>query len=401
MKNSTDLPADAHKAKRRIWVGGVLALLVVGGLAGVVSKAGFGKKDKDKEVVPLQFVAAEVTRPKMARMPLTIEFSGPLVAPQTAIVRAKAAGTLLSLDVAEGSRVKAGQVIGRIDLAELQSRAADRVAMVESAQASLSEAERQNTANVGLAAQNFISATALQTSQAKLDAARAAVRSAQAQLASSRVGIREATLAVPISGIVGKRHVVPGEKVSSEQQIVTIVDLRTLELMGSVGTQEVSLLEPGQPVQVLVEGQTTPVPGKIDRISPAAEAGTRAIGVVVVLDNKGERFRAGQYAQARVALADPRERLTVPAGALGQASGQDYVWTIERGALVRRIVVTGRRDPASGRAEVIQGLVPDAVLLAVRFDNLKEGAPALVVAQRSGASAAPSASASAPSVPRS
>jgi RND family efflux transporter MFP subunit len=403
MKNSTDRPADAHKAKRRMWVGGVLAALVVAGLAGVVvSKAGFGDKNKDKEVVPLQFVAAEVTRPLLARMPLTLEFSGPLVAPRTAIVRAKAAGTLLSLTVAEGSRVKAGQVIGAIDLADLQTRAADRAAIVESAQASLIEAERQNTANVGLAAQNFISATALQTSQARLDAARAALKSAEAQLASSRVGIREATLAVPISGIVGKRHVVPGEKVSSEQQIVTVVDLSTLELVGTVGTQEVSLLAPGQAVSVRIEGQSTPVPGRIDRIAPSAEAGTRAIGVVVVLDNKDERFRAGQYAQARVELADSAERMTVPSGAVGQASGQDFVWTIERGALVRRIVVTGRRDPASGRAEVIQGLVPDAVLLAVRFDNLKEGAPALVVAQRSGASAAPSAaSASAPSVPRS
>ena len=127
-----------------------------------------------------------------------------------------------------------------------------------------------------------------------------------------------------------------------------------------------------------------------------------AIGVVVVLDNKNERFRAGQYAQARVELADDAERLTVPSGAVGQSSGQDFVWTIERGTLVRRIVVTGRRDRASGRAEVIQGLVPEAVLLAVRFDNLKEGAPALVVAQRGAASAAPSAaSASAPSAPRS
>ena len=68
-----------------------------------------------------------------------------------------------------------------------------------------------------------------------------------------------------------------------------------------------------------VEGQRDPVPGRIDRIAPAAEAGTRAIGVVVSLDNKGERFRAGQYGQARVELADDATRLTVPDGAVGQA----------------------------------------------------------------------------------
>jgi membrane fusion protein, multidrug efflux system len=404
MQISTDRPAAAHKAKYRIWVGGAVAVLVVAGLAvTVLSKANGDKKDKSKEVVPLEFVAAEVAQPVMARMPLTLEFSGPLVAPRTAVVRAKAAGTLLSLAVAEGSRVKAGQVIGAIDLAELQSRAADRAALVESAQSSLIEAERQNTANVGLAAQNFISPTALQTSQARLDAARAQLKSAQAQLASSRVGISEATLAVPISGIVGKRHVVPGEKVSAEQMIVTVVDLSTLELAGSVGTHEVSLLAPGQVAAIRIEGQSSDVPGRIDRIAPAAEAGTRAIGVVVVLENKGERFRAGQYAQARVELADDARRLTVPLAAVGQASGQDFVWAIEKGALVRRIVVTGRRDIPGGRIEVNKGLLADAQILAVRFDNLKEGAPAKVVSQRNAlesaasSSSAPTASSSSPS----
>jgi len=411
--STAESPADAHKAKRRLWIGVGAAIVVAALAAAVVAKAFFGGDNKGKKApVALEFLPTEVARPIAARLPLTIEFSGPMVAPRTAVVRAKAAGTLLSLGVAEGNRVKAGQVIGEIDLADLQSRAADRAALVESAQAALVEAERQNTANVGLAAQNFISPTALQTSQARVDAARAALKSAQAQLASTRVGIREATLAVPIPGIVGKRHVVPGEKVSAEQPIVTVVDLSSLELAGSVGTHEVSLLEPGQVAAVRVEGQGADVAGRIDRIAPAAEAGTRAIGVVVVVDNKGERFRAGQYARARVELADPAERMTVPAGAIGQASGQDFVWAIDKGVLVRRLVVTGRRDAASGRVEIVTGLGADAQILAMRFDNLKEGVPARVVAQRSIANGAtpassppagssPSASASAAPVARS
>jgi RND family efflux transporter MFP subunit len=408
MQDPTDLPPPAHKAGRRLWPAVVGALILLALAAAVLSKTPLWKhrEGESKAPVPLEFVAAEVARPAPARLPVTIEFSGPLVAPRTAVVRAKAAGSLLSLHVAEGSRVKAGQVIGTIDLADLQSRAADRAALVESAQANLLEAERQHKANVGLAAQSFISATALQTSQARLDAARAQLKSAEAQLASSRVGLREATLAVPISGIVGKRHVLPGEKVSAEQPIVTIVDLSTLELAGSVGTQEVSLLAPGQAATIRIESHADEVEGRIDRIAPAAEPGTRAIGVVVVLDNPRERFRAGQYAQARVSIADPAERMTVPIAAVGQASGQDFVWTIENGALVRRIVVTGRRDVESGRIEVIKGLAGGVQILAMRFDNLKEGAPARVVSRRgvvdaAAASSSPSASASAAPVPRS
>jgi membrane fusion protein, multidrug efflux system len=382
----------------KVWVGGTIAAVLIAGLAlALVPRLGSGSKgprDGSKPPVPLEFLPSEVVKPALAAMPLVIEFSGPLVAPRTATVRAKAPGTLLGLSVAEGARVKAGQALGEIDLAELQSRVADRAAAVEAAQVALVDAQRQHAANAGLASQNFISPTALQSSQAKLDAARAQLKSAQAQLASTRVGMREAALVAPIAGIVGKRHVVPGEKVSAEQPLFTVVDLATLELAGSVGTHEVSRLAPGQTVQVRVEGQGEPVQGRIDRIAPAAEAGTRAIGVVVVLDNRRERFRAGQYAQASVELTDDTQRLNLPQTALGQASGQDFVWTVEKGTLVRRIVITGRKDPARGRVEVTQGLTADAHVLSARFDNLKEGAPAKVVAQRAAPTASASASAS-------
>jgi len=389
---------SSRTSRRKLWVGGAIgAVAVVGLVLALVPGLSNGSKasgeKKDPAAVALEFLAGEVVQPRLAAMPLVVEFSGPLVAPRTAVVRAKATGTLLDLKVGEGSRVKAGQLLGDIDLADLQTRVADRSASVESAQAALIEAERQHLANTGLSAQNFISPTALQTSQAKLDAARAQLKSAQAQLATARVGVKEAALVAPISGIVGKRHVVPGEKVSPEQQLLTVVDLSTLELAGTVGTHEVSLLKPGQAVQVQVEGQGAPVAGRIDRIAPSAEAGTRAIGVVVVLDNRDERFRAGQYAQAQAVLADDTQRLTLPMSAVGQASGQDFVWTLEKDALVRRIVITGRKDALKDRIEIAKGLAPDSQVLGARFDNLREGQPAKIVTQRSAPKAANAASA--------
>jgi membrane fusion protein, multidrug efflux system len=379
--NSTPLTGPRSTfTRRRLGIGFLVALLLATG-AGFAFWTGHGKKpDVEKPAPPLQFSAAEVVRPTLAPMPQRIDFSGPLVAPLTAIVRAKAAGTLLALETAEGRRVKQGQSLGRIDLSDLQSRVEDRSASVESAQAALVEAQRLHDSNVRLAEQSFISPIVLQSSQSKLDAARAQLRSAQAQLSGSRIGVREAALAAPISGIVGKRHVVPGEKVSAEQAIFTVVDLTTLELAGTVATHEVSLLQVGQAVEVRIEGFAQPVAGRIDRIAPAAEAGTRAIGVVVAVANADERLRAGQYAQASVRLDDPQPRLSVPLTAIGQASGQDFVWTIERGALVRRIVITGRQDPASGRVEVLQGLTPQSDVLGARFENLKEGALAQVSA---------------------
>ncbi|MEW6707575.1 MAG: efflux RND transporter periplasmic adaptor subunit [Pseudomonadota bacterium] len=366
---------------RKAWVVGGVGVALAIGIAAAMAVSGSKAPGTPagKGEVPLEFTAREVVQPALAPMPLRIEFSGPLVAPSTAVVRAKASGTLLALGVAEGSRVKAGQLLGRVDLSELDSRVAERNAMLESARAQLAQAERTHQSNLRLADQQFISPHALETSRAGLETARANLRAAEAQLDTTRVSLRNAALVAPISGVIAKRHVVPGEKLSAEQQIVTIVDLQTLELAGSVGTHEVSSLAPGMPAQVKVEGVDTVVQGRIARIAPAAEPGTRSIGVTITLPNPKETFRAGQYALARVMLPDTAERLTVPVAAVGNTSGQEHVWLIENGALLRRAVTTGRRDDAAGRVEVLQGLTPGARVLSARFDNLREGSKAVVV----------------------
>ena len=397
---------------KKTWMLGGVALLVLAGVAGAYltgalklpggdamakGEARVGKVGKDgkKPEVPLEFVSREVVQPSLARLPSVMEFSGPLVAPQTAIVRAKTGGTLLTLNVAEGARVQAGQVIGRIEQAELGSRVAERGAQLESARATLAQAERTHLSNERLAQQQFISLIALDNSRAALDTARAQLNAAQASLETTRVGLRDASILAPISGIVAKRHVLPGEKVSPEQQVLTIVDLARLELAGAVGTHEVSRLAPGMAVQVQVEGLPKPVEGRIARIAPAAEPGTRSIGITIAIDNPTEALRAGQYALASVTLADDTDRLTLPLAALGNTAGQDHVWVIENGLLARRAVTVGRRDERAGRVEVLQGVAAGTQVLAARFDNLREGAKASVVETKSAARSAAVASAAA------
>lgn len=369
-------------ARKRWTIGAVVAVAVGIATAVAVQRHGQAKKKDQKPAVTLEFAAREVVQPVWVTMPVTIEFSGPLVAPNSAVVRAKAAGTLVGLHVHEGARVKAGQPLGRIDLAELQSRSSERLASASAARAALAQAERTHASNERLAAQSFISANALETSRSQLDSARAMHEAAMAALDATRVGLREAALMAPIDGIVAKRHVVPGEKVTLEQPLLTLVDLARLELAGSVGTHEVARLAPGMPVQVRVEGFAAPVSGTLARIAPAAEAGTRSIGVTIALDNTKETLRAGQYAVARVELADEQRRLTVPIGALGSTAGQDHVWVIDDGALLRRAVTLGRRDEVHGRVEVLTGLAAEAQVLGARFDNLREGAKAIVVADK-------------------
>ncbi|MEO5690083.1 MAG: efflux RND transporter periplasmic adaptor subunit [Burkholderiaceae bacterium] len=376
--------------RKRLVFGVAVVVVAIG--AGFAIKAGKGAAavpasaamaantpDAAASAVPLDFTAAEATKPVSLALPQVIEFSGALVAPNTAMVRAKATGTLLTLAVQEGQRVKAGELLGRIDVSDLASHVAERSANLAAVRTTLGQAQRTHDSNVGLANDKFISPIALEGSRSQLDSAKAQVAAAEAALDSAKIALRDASLIAPISGIVSKRYVVAGEKVTAEQQVVNIVDLRMLELAGTVGTQDVARLSPGMPVTLRIEGVDKPLEGKLARIAPSAEAGTRSIGVAVQLQNPNETMRAGQYAVAKVQIGDATPRLTVPIGAISSASGQEYVWTVEGGKLLRRTVTTGRRDTVRGRAEVLDGLSADVPVLGARFDNLREGAKARVV----------------------
>ena len=370
------------------------AVLVGAAVAGGLWMKGAGpaqasSPEAAKAEPELVFSAQEVSEVRPLALASQIAFSGPLVAPDTAVVKAKAAGTLMSLAVVEGARVRRGDVLGTLDLSDLQARLSERQALVEAARAGLAQAERTHASNQQLADQQFISPIALENSRAALQTARAQLGAAQAQADTVRVALRDAALVAPIDGIVSQRQAVPGEKLAVEQPVLSVVNLRRLEMVGKVGTHEVSRLKVGMPVQLQVEGEAATVTARLDRIAPSAEAGTRAIGVVAVLDNPDERWRAGQFVLARVTLPGHSDALAVPVTAVGSGSGQEYVWTLEQGKLWRRTVTTGRRDGERGLVEVLKGLQPGTLVLAASFDKLREGAPARVGT----VSAAPAASA--------
>lgn len=378
-------PGKPESKRTKIVIGMALLATVVGSTTMML-------RSQDTAPPPerpaLEFSEREVTTPEVGPLNRTLAFSGPLVAPETALVRATVAATLTSQAVKEGDRVQAGQVLGRLDLSGLRTQIDNRKASVALARATLDEASSHHKANESLAERQFISSAALRTSRGRVEVSHAELDAARAQLASVQVSEREAALLAPMAGIVSRRHAVPGEKLSENQTIFTIVDLTTLELAGTVPSHEASQVQVGQPVTLMVETGLEPLQGRVQRIAPMVEPGTRAIGVVVVLDNNSERFRAGQYAQGYLEIADPQQRMTVPVTAVGQSSGQHYVWTIEKGRLVRRIVITGRQDSRNGRVEIKRGLAPQAQVLAVRFDNLKEGVAAQVVRAKPAAVAA-------------
>ena len=366
---------------RRGLIGALLVFVIAGGVGGSVAlrAARKGHDAGANAPVTLEFAPSDLARVETKPLSRWLPVSGALQPVNQATVKAKVSGDVRHIAVREGETVRAGQVLARIDTADLEARLVERVGALESAKAQLAMAEKTSANNQTLLRQNFISQNAFDNSESSLSVAKGTLKSAQAQVQLAQNALRDAVVVAPLDGVVAKRHVQPGEKVAFDSPVATVVDLRQMELQAAVPSVDVPELTIGMTVDLTSDGfGDRRFSGRIERINPATEAGTRSILVYVGIPNDDRSLRGGMFATGRIALAAAVAVPTLPQAAIRTEAGQTFVWTIEAGKLVRRIVVVGRRDDEAGRIEVKTALPAGAPVLAARFDNLKDGAPAIV-----------------------
>ena len=367
---------------RRRVIGALVLLLVAGGLAGAVALRA-AKKSSDgpggKEAVTLEFGRGELATVESRALPRWLPVSGTMQPVNQATVKAKVSGDVRQITVREGDSVQAGQMLVRVDTADLDARVLERQGQLQSARAQLGMAEKTNEMNQKLLKQNFISQNASDNAESSLEVAKGNLQAAQAQLRVAQNALKDSVATAPLSGIVAKRHVQPGEKVGFDTPLMTVVDLKDMELQALVPSGDIPELKPGMTVDLVVDGfADRKFTGRIGRINPSTEAGTRAILVFVGIPNATLALRGGMFATGRIALAAGAPVATLPATAVRTEAGQTYIWTIQGGKLAKRNILVGRRDDDAGRVELKTALPADLQVLAARFDNLKEGAPALV-----------------------
>ncbi len=378
----------AHGWTRRRLVGSVVALVIVGTIGGSVAMRlvkkgadGFGGKGDAQAPVTLEFTPADLARVELHALARWLPISGALQPVRQATVKAKVSGDVRQINVREGETVQAGQVLARIDTADLEAKLAERIGALESAKAQLSLAEKTRATNQTLLRQNFISQNAFDNSESSFNVSQGSVKSSEAQVQLAQNALRDAVAMSPLTGLVAKRHAQPGEKVAFDSPLVTIVDLKDMELQAVVPAVDVPGLTIGKAVELVIDGfGERRFTGRVERINPATEPGTRSILVYVGIPNADGALRGGMFATGRIALAASAPLATLPATAVRVEGGQAFVWILDDGKLAKRNVVIGARDDAAGRVEIKTALPAGVPVLGARFDNLKDGAPAIVKA---------------------
>lgn len=361
--------------RTKLLVGAVLAMVVLAATAALALRSMKPQDGTSKGATPpLEFASTDVVT--LVARPVAVELSmpGSVQALSQATVRAKIPAEVRAVHVREGDRVRPGQVLVEFDTATLRAQLAERTAALASARANLAQAQRTRQVNAQLVESNFISQNAFDNADAALRAQAAAVEVAQAQLAQTQLMLDDGVVRAPIGGHVSRRHVQPGEKAGIDAPLVGIVDLSQLEVQAQAAVSDVAQIAVGASAQVTVEGiGERRFDGRVERVNPGAEPGTRSINFFVSLPDQGALLRAGMFATVflRVGGAEPVPAL--PLAAIRSDAGLDFVWVVAGDRLRRQPVTLGRRDERARLVHVTSGLASGERVLASRFDGLRDG----------------------------
>jgi RND family efflux transporter MFP subunit len=402
----------------------ILVLVAVGAFVASCggSKASVRKTEPAANAEP---TAVEITTAAAIKrdLPRFFEATGSLAGDQQTDVAPQTSGKVVAVGVDIGTYVKRGQMLVRLDDAEMKLRVDQAAAQLEQAKAAVRQAEEKiglrpgqafdpnHVAEVAaarvaldLAEKNLRRAEKLiesgdvsrsfydeqrarrdqlkeqydvalaqaRQNYAAVDVARTNIANAEAQLALARKNLSYANIPAPIDGYVTERTADLGEYVSPQQKVATIVQTNPLRIRIDIPEQAIPEVRVGQSVSI----NTSAWPdknfaGRVARIAPNVSATSRTLTVEAEIENSSNALKPGQFATVRILQARAAPAVLIPARAVVNEAGVNRVFVIKNGHAEQRLVQTGQTE--GDLIEVKSGVAADEQVATSSLEQLSDG----------------------------
>lgn len=249
----------------------------------------------------------------------------------------KTGGRLGTIRVARGDRVQQGALLAALDVVEARAQAEQAEAQVAAAEAQHALARDAEDRMTKVADKGVMSQQSLVQARAQVALAAAQVAAAKAQAKLAQANVDNHTLIAPFRGLVVRAPNATGGIVAPGVPMFRVEDTDTLQLDGTLGAEEATLVGPGAPVDIEIEGRT--LRAKLTLVLGSLDQATRRVAVAAEFANDPKApVRPGAFVRARVNGSTPIEVVRLPASALRPGS-QDVVLVAEGGVLRERRVV--------------------------------------------------------------
>ena len=323
----------------------------------------------------LEFLPSEIFTAKPLDIQQTLSLSGGLRAVDISSVKARVAAEVREISVREGDTVRAGQIVARMDVTEFQARVDQARGTLNAARAQLDIATKNRDNNRTLVEKGFISKNAFDNSASQYATAEANVEAAKGALDVVQKLVNDTVIRSPISGVVAMRYVQAGEKVSADNKLLDIVNLQKMELEAAVPTNDITNVSIGQRVTLRIEGLPQTIEGKVVRINPVTQSGSRSVLVYVQIANPQNQLRSGMFAEAQLIVKTKAGVLALPQNAIRKDGNGAYVYVVEADVLARKTVTIGMsgRSGDDYMTEVLSGIDFGTQVISTDMGSLQSG----------------------------
>jgi RND family efflux transporter MFP subunit len=351
-------PVQTRRRSRWLWLGAIAVVVVLGGTWFFLQP----------RAISVQTTPVVTTYP--SQQFVVLNSTGYVVAQRKAAISSKASGRLEWLGVAEGTRVKAGEVIARLDSRDVSAQLDAARANVNVARATLAQmlaedrdAEASLRRTRDLIAQKFVSQSALDQAKARSDRAVAGVASGKAGLAAAEANARNAQVAVdytliraPFDGIILSKSANVGDMVTpfssaadSKGAVVTMADMSTLEVEADVSESSLSKISVGQPTEITLDAlPDMRFAGTVSRMVPTVDRAKATVMTKVRFDLIDPRVLPEMSAKVsflsqRVTPEQQKPLVAVNPDAFVQRDGKTVVFVVRDNRAVEMPVTPGKK----------------------------------------------------------
>jgi membrane fusion protein, multidrug efflux system len=391
------------KIKRWVVITGAALVLVIGGGAygysHIKAKQDAEKKEADAKIdKSLVLATVDFARAGPTTLSTSLAVSGTVDAAKQAMVRSRQSGIATQMTKRAGDTVKQGELLARVDSEELRLRISEREAALRQTQAALTVAESARTQQRSLSDRGFISKAALDSVESNYIGAKSALESAQSQLSVAKTALADTALTSPISGVISKRTVEPGERVGNEMNVFQIIDPTSLEVIVAVPAERVAELKVGQKAAFQLDSGGHSVDATLARIIPTAGSAARTMETRFTLP-ADSGVPAGAFLSGQLVLSQNNAAVAIPRVAVKTDVNGNYVWVVENNtAKTKRIKLAPSADTSNALVPIADGVAVGATVLTLRGAEPNEGQAVTMPAPATAALPAPAAPAPATSV---
>jgi membrane fusion protein (multidrug efflux system) len=350
---------------------------------------------------PPEVAVAEVTR---GNVPTLLEYTGRAVGSRDVEVRARVSGILLERRYEEGSDVRQGELLFRIDPEPYRAAAAQARAELGVAQARLDEARRQRDRILPLFAQNAASQRQRDEVVSQFEVAQANVAAAQARLRTAELDLGYTEVRAPIGGLTSREVRSEGSLVAAgtESSLLTrIVQTDPIYVEFSVPEAEAARVRKATAagrasldVQLLADDGSAPrTGGKLSFVDTSVEQASGTVRARAVFPNADRQLVPGQFLRVRVEGVAAEDATSVPRRAVMTSAQGSFVWVVGQGEVVelRPVRLAGE---SGDRALIGEGLQPGERVVVEGVLKVRPGAKVAIAAggaAAAGPDAAPAA----------